>query len=174
MDFLFCDGEKNAGARGGAGVPGRINFSFGSSAGIRHKSDSIQLTAGLQRDRIENGADSFHCDRIVPSTAGARQRARKTWKRKRPRPCLDAAAHRSAAQRRQSALILVLKRDSLRAAVFLWTTPLPTLRCSSGCASAKAARAASLSPLSIAVSTFFMKVRRRDTRARLTAVRRSV
>ena len=78
------------------------------------------------------------------------------------------------AQRDQSALMRLLKRDSLRAAVFLCTTPLPTLRCSSGCANLRADCAVARSPVAIAVSTFFTKVRTRLTRARLMAVRLAV
>jgi hypothetical protein len=42
-----------------------VKLFFQSSSRIRHKSDSIQLTVSLQRDRKENGAESFHCDRIA-------------------------------------------------------------------------------------------------------------
>jgi hypothetical protein len=54
-----------------------VKLFFQSSSRIRHKSDSIQLTVGLQRDRKENGAESFHCDRIVPSKFRDRWEARK-------------------------------------------------------------------------------------------------
>jgi hypothetical protein len=54
-----------------------VKLFFQSSSRIRHKSDSIQLTAGLQRDRKENGAESFHCDRIVLSICRDSWEARK-------------------------------------------------------------------------------------------------
>ena len=75
---------------------------------------------------------------------------------------------------RQSALIRAARRDSLRETVFLWRTPLVLARCSSGCASWNAVRAASLSPVAIAVSTFLTNVRTRLVRARLIAVRLAV
>lgn len=65
-------------------------------------------------------------------------------------------------------------RDSLRATVFAWITPLPVARCISGCAARKAAAATDLSPLAIASSTFFTNVRIRDFRAALRAVRTMV
>ena len=65
-------------------------------------------------------------------------------------------------------------RLSLRDTVLRWSMPLVTPRWSSGCAAVKASRAAALSPLAIASSTFLTKVRIRLTRALLTAVRRSV
>jgi len=70
-----------------------------------------------------------------------------------------------------SALIRAERRDSLRATVLAWMTPLPDARCSSGCAARSAAEADDLSPLAIAVSTFLTKVRMRDLRAWLRAVR---
>ena len=39
------------------------------------------------------------------------------------------------------------RRDILRATVFLWSTPLPTPRCISGCAAFRATFAAAASPL---------------------------
>jgi hypothetical protein len=74
----------------------------------------------------------------------------------------------------QSALIRVASRDNLRETVFLWSTPLVIARCSSGCASRRADAAVALSPVAIAASTFFTKVRTRLTLARLTAVRLAV
>src|SRR5437588_3225066 len=81
------------------------------------------------------------------------------------------ARARAAAQR---ALIRVASRDSLRATVFLWRTPLVVARCNSGWASCNADWAAALSPVSIAASTFLTKVRTRLSRARLMIVRFSV
>src|ERR1051326_5622595 len=63
------------------------------------------------------------------------------------------------------------RRDSFRATVFACTTPLPDARCISGCAARSASLATCLSPLAIAVSTFFTNVRMRDFRAALRAVR---
>jgi hypothetical protein len=74
----------------------------------------------------------------------------------------------------QSALIRAASRDNLRETVFLWSTPLVIARCSSGCASRRADSAVALSPVAIAVSTLFTKVRTRLTRARLMAVRLAV
>jgi hypothetical protein len=65
-------------------------------------------------------------------------------------------------------------RDNLRATVFRCSTPLSAPLCSSGCATAKAARAYPLSRAAMAVSTFLTKVRMRLKRERLTAVRRAV
>src|SRR5579871_6573141 len=65
-------------------------------------------------------------------------------------------------------------REIFLATVFRCSTPLPTPLCKSGCASWNAARAALLSPLAIAASTFLTELRIRETRARLTALRRSV
>jgi hypothetical protein len=62
-------------------------------------------------------------------------------------------------------------RDSLRATVLRWTTPLAAARCISGCASCNAAAAAAWSPPAIANSTFLIKLRIRDLRALLRAVR---
>ena len=56
-------------------------------------------------------------------------------------------------------------------AVFLCSTPLVTPRMISGCARRSAAAAASPSPLATASSTFRMKVRIRDIRARFIMVR---
>src|SRR6056297_38574 len=62
-------------------------------------------------------------------------------------------------------------RDILRAAVFLWNTPLVTPRISSGWAARSAVEAASLSPEAIASSTLRRQVRMRERRALLTAWR---
>src|ERR1700744_1928806 len=70
-----------------------------------------------------------------------------------------------------NALIRADKRDSLRATVLAWMTPLPFARCISGWATCSADCAAALSPLAIASSTFFTKVRIRAFRAWLRAVR---
>jgi hypothetical protein len=59
-----------------------VKLFFQSSSRIRHKSDSIQLTVGLQRDRKENGAESFHCDRIVPPNPATRTMRRKSRAKK--------------------------------------------------------------------------------------------
>src|SRR5438552_1474667 len=64
-----------------------------------------------------------------------------------------------------------LRRESLRATVFLCRTPFETPRCISGWAAMKAVFAAALSPLAIASSTFLTKVRMRLSRALLTSVR---
>jgi hypothetical protein len=61
----------------GARLCSSVKLFFQSSSWIRHKSDSIQLTVGLQRDRKENGAESFHCDRIVPPNSAKRAIQRK-------------------------------------------------------------------------------------------------
>jgi hypothetical protein len=45
-------------------------------------------------------------------------------------------------------------RDSFRATVLRWNTPLVTARCSSGCAARNASCACALSPPEIACSTF--------------------
>ena len=63
------------------------------------------------------------------------------------------------------------RRDNLRAVLLACTTPLPDARCISGCAARSASLAADLSPLAIASSTFLTKVRMRDFRAWLRAVR---
>src|SRR5215470_19340096 len=65
-------------------------------------------------------------------------------------------------------------RESLRATAFLWTTLWEAPRISAGCAALNAACASLLLPEAIASSTFFISVRMRETRARLTAVRRAV
>src|SRR5438270_11668689 len=59
-------------------VRSSVKLFFQSSSRIRHKSDSIQLTVGLQRDRKENGAESFYCDRIVPPNPATRTMRRKS------------------------------------------------------------------------------------------------
>jgi hypothetical protein len=55
-----------------------VKLFFQSSSRIRHKSDSIQLTVSLQRDRKENGAESFHCDRIAPPNSATSAMQRKS------------------------------------------------------------------------------------------------
>jgi hypothetical protein len=70
-----------------------------------------------------------------------------------------------------SALMRAESRDSLRDTVLVWVTPFVAARCISGRASRSASPAASLLPLAIAASTFLMKVRIRDLRAALRAVR---
>jgi hypothetical protein len=85
-----------------------------------------------------------------------------------------SAAEASARSLGQSALIRVASRDNFRETVFLWSTPLVIARCISGCASRRADSAVALSPVAIAVSTFFTKVRTRLTRPRLMAVRLAV
>jgi hypothetical protein len=59
-----------------------VKLFFQSSSRIRHKSDSIQLTVSLQRDRKENGAESFHCDRIAPPNSATRAMRRKSRAKK--------------------------------------------------------------------------------------------
>jgi hypothetical protein len=59
-----------------------VKLFFQSSSRIRHKSDSIQLTVSLQRDRKENGAESFHCDRIAPPNSATRTMRRKSRAKK--------------------------------------------------------------------------------------------
>jgi hypothetical protein len=59
-----------------------VKLFFQSSSRIRHKSDSIQLTVSLQRDRKENDAESFHCDRIVPPNSATRAMRRKSHVKK--------------------------------------------------------------------------------------------
>src|ERR1700761_4642362 len=72
------------------------------------------------------------------------------------------------------ALIRADKRDSFRATVLAWMTPLPLARCISGWAARSASAAAVRSPPAIAVSTFLTKVRMRDFLAWLRAVRVAV
>jgi hypothetical protein len=83
----------------------------------------------------------------------------------------QAGTFRIMIQAVANALIRADNRDSFRATVFAWITPFPDARCISGCASRKALVATDLSPLAIAISTFFTKVRMRDFRAALRAVR---
>lgn len=73
-----------------------------------------------------------------------------------------------------NALMRADNRDSFRATVLAWMTPLPDARCISGCAARSAAAAADLSPPAIAASTFLTNVRMRDFRAELRAVRTMV
>jgi hypothetical protein len=58
--------------------------------------------------------------------------------------------------------------------VFLWKIPFVTPRIISGCATFKAAEAASLSPDSMASSTFLKNDLILDLRFLLTTVRRSI
>ena len=67
----------------------------------------------------------------------------------------------------QSVATRRVRRDILRATVFLWSTPRATPRAISGWAALSAAAAASLSPASQADSTFLMKLRMRLMRAPL-------
>lgn len=73
-----------------------------------------------------------------------------------------------------SDLMRAERRDILRAAALDVITPYLAPRCSSGCAKTNAARAAFLSPATIAASTAFTALRIRLARMRLTAVRRVV
>ena len=70
----------------------------------------------------------------------------------------------------QIALIRRDNREILRDAAFLFTTPRVTPRINSGCADLRAAFAASISPVSIAISTLLMNVRMRLRRLILVAV----
>ena len=78
------------------------------------------------------------------------------------------------AQPAGKALMRADRRDSLRATVFAWVTPLPAARCISGCAARSASVAPALSPPASAASTFLTKVRMRDLRAAFCTVRRLV
>lgn len=71
-------------------------------------------------------------------------------------------------------LIRAANRDNFRDTVLRCITPFVVARCNSGWATWNADCAAALSPLAIAVSTFFTKVRMRLSRALLVAVRVSV
>jgi hypothetical protein len=62
---LLCRPQSTL-TEGRARVPSCVKFFFQSSSRIRHKSDSIQLTASLQHDRKGNDAEYFCCDRIAP------------------------------------------------------------------------------------------------------------
>src|SRR3546814_14540877 len=68
------------------------------------------------------------------------------------------------------ALTLLVRREYLRATVFLCSTPLATPRAISGWAACSAAAAAALSPAATADSTFFTSVRLRDSGFLLTFV----
>ena len=57
------------------------------------------------------------------------------------------------------ALICVFKRLMVRAALFLWIMPLPAMLSITGIAKVSALLACSLSPVSIALSVFLIKVR---------------
>ena len=76
-----------------------------------------------------------------------------------------------AIARRNYYFTLADKRDILREAVFLCSTPFDTPRISSGCASFNAVCAAPLSPEAMAVSTRFKKVRMRLIRLLLISAR---
>ena len=89
-----------------------------------------------------------------------------------PRFTLLPAAN--AAQVAGKVLIRADRRESFRATVLAWITPLPEARCISGCAACNAAAAADLSPVAIATSTFLTKVLMRDFRAIFRAVRVAV
>src|SRR5690606_38922756 len=86
-------------------------------------------------------------------------------------PILDRVDRRNQAP---SALMRCARREIFRLAMFLWNTPLPAARCSSGWAARSAAAAASLSPVAIASSTLRRKVRTRERRAMLVLVRDSI
>jgi hypothetical protein len=90
-----------------------------------------------------------------------------------PTPPSDVGACH-ATQAVGSALMRADSRESLRAAVLRWITPLEAARCISGCAARNASAAAARSPPAIAASTFLTNVRTRDLRVRLRSVRRSV
>src|SRR5258708_7755288 len=99
---------------------------------------------------------------------------------RRLRPECPKAFGRSTAEPKRSgqkihaltnALMRADNRDSFRATVLECTMPLPEARCISGCAARNASAATDLSPLAIATSTFLTKVRMRDFRAALRAVR---
>src|SRR5471030_529861 len=68
----------------------------------------------------------------------------------------------------------LVRRDTLREPVFLWSTPLDTPRMISGSAAFRAARAAFGSPEAMASSTLRIKPRTRVLRAVLMAVRLAV
>src|SRR6056297_2008509 len=68
-------------------------------------------------------------------------------------PSFDGSENYGRRAAQPSALTREARRDILRAAVFLWKTPLLTPRISSGCATRNALAAASLSPEAIASST---------------------
>ncbi len=90
------------------------------------------------------------------------------------RPSTGPAAGPDQLAPAPSAFTRADRREILREAVFFGSTPLITPRAISGSAAAKAALASAALPAARASSTFLMKVRMRETRARLVAVRRSV
>jgi hypothetical protein len=83
----------------GARLLASVNFFVRSSSQIRHKSDSIQLALRLQRDRKENDAESFHCDRIARRNARVARCEEKMAARKRPHE-YKGAEHKGAEKSR--------------------------------------------------------------------------
>src|SRR5882757_3246527 len=109
----------------GARLRSSVKLFFQSSSRIRHKSDSIQLTVGLQRDRKENGAESFHCDRIVPPNPATRTMRRKSRAKKstarngarrnlREKDSRQKISQRNAAQKFQTCQFLGAKTAASR------------------------------------------------------------
>src|SRR5579871_1198066 len=97
----------------------------------------------------------------------------------RDRPSVRTKSRPDSIERRPSAQAPILairwvSRDTLRLAVFLWTTPARAARNSEGSAATRAAWAAALSPLAIAASTLRSAVRMREQRALLISVRRAI
>ena len=82
--------------------------------------------------------------------------------------------HLGAVIRRYIALIRLDKRDNFRRIAFRCTTPICAPRASSGCDALNAAVAAFLSPVIIALSTIFTKVRTRARHAPLILLRRAL
>src|SRR5262249_61998156 len=72
------------------------------------------------------------------------------------------------------ALIRAARRDTLRAAVFLWTTPFCAVRARTGSAAARALRAAALSPAASASSTLRTWDLNWERRDLLISVRRGI
>src|SRR5215469_11827808 len=89
----------------------------------------------------------------------------------RPRRGLSAGV---APQARLARFSWAARRATLRAPVFLCTTPLDTARISSDSASTNAVLAAAASPPATASSNLRRKVRTRERRALLTSVRAAI
>lgn len=73
-----------------------------------------------------------------------------------------------------SAATRLVRRDTLRLPVFLWTTPFDTARMVSDSAALRAVSACLGSPEAMASSTARQEVRMRERRALFTAVRRAM
>jgi len=150
----------------------------------------LRVTSGSKRERhffCRSNRSATPCPtscgwsaRPTKVVGGRQGRRRGISKHEKPRPryerrgiVISRTLFRAVRRIYAIALTRAERRDSRRSTVFLCNTPPRTPRAISGWAARRAAWAAVLSPLAIASSTAFTKVRMRPMRAPLITARRA-